>query len=58
MEDSVQGLGPSDRQVMAGIFEKLFVFKKKQKAKWARLLRLRVLIGRMKLNRILLQWKV
>ena len=30
----------------------------KQKAKWARLLRLRVLIGRMKLNRILLQWKV
>lgn len=43
---------------MAGIFQRLILFKQKQKAKWTRLLRLRVLVGRMKLNRILLQWKV
>lgn len=43
---------------MANIFQRMLMFKQAQKAKWARLLRLKFLIGRMRLNRVMLQWKV
>ena len=43
---------------MAQIFNRWFEYSLEQKMKWKRMVRFRYLLGRMKLNRIVLAWKV
>ena len=57
--DSFEGeLKIQERNSMAQIFTSWFEYSLEQKLKWKRMVRFRYLLGRMKLNRILLSWKV
>ncbi len=51
-------LGIEDRDDLATIFGKWLDYSRSQKEKWKKMIRFRYLLGRMKMARMMLAWKV
>ena len=56
-EPDPKDLKTTERNEMRSVFNEWLQYMRGQKQKWARLIRFRYLLSRMKQNRILLQWK-
>ena len=47
-----------NRECLRSVFDNWLEFQATKKAKWAKVIRFKFCMGRMKLNRVLLAWKV